>query len=315
MANQFSGGKGYLVQPPFGSYVDEWQRPVNSNFGLTNALVSGTTTIDLSTIPSSTPFVTLVFANFDTTATPWNVPLAGQNLRVALTGSISYNITVFIPANNPGMWLIDNQTTGVGTVTVKTNASGSVGITPPEGYISYIYCDGTNVKYADAGGVIANLPAAIPSGLITAFGGPTIPSGWLYCNGAAVSRVTYANLFAAIGTVWGSGDGSSTFNVPNLVGMFTRGAGGNGPALGAFQADEFGSHTHTATSTDAGHVHKIKNTGPNANGGGGGWLLNPDQITNVQTEVGYANITTTIAAAGGTETRPDNFGVNYMIKA
>ena len=59
---------------------------------------------------------------------------------------------------------------------------------------------------------------AVPTGCIAHF--HTVPDGWLLCNGAAVSRTTYANLFAVIGTKYGTGDGSATFNLPNLAGRF-----------------------------------------------------------------------------------------------
>jgi len=61
-----------------------------------------------------------------------------------------------------------------------------------------------------------------PAGMISLFGNSTAPTGWLQCNGAAVSRTTYSDLFAAIGTVYGVGDGSTTFNVPELRGEFVR---------------------------------------------------------------------------------------------
>ena len=57
-----------------------------------------------------------------------------------------------------------------------------------------------------------------PAGSITQFGGSSTPSGWLLCNGSAVSRSTYSNLFTVIGTTYGVGDGSTTFNLPNLKG-------------------------------------------------------------------------------------------------
>lgn len=67
----------------------------------------------------------------------------------------------------------------------------------------------TSLRSGGGGGII---------GEIKAYAGDTIPAGWLECNGQAVSRTTYSTLFTAIGTKWGSGDGSSTFNVPNLKG-------------------------------------------------------------------------------------------------
>lgn len=62
--------------------------------------------------------------------------------------------------------------------------------------------------------------ASVPPGTMIHFAGKTLPEGWLICNGAAVSRTTYAALFAAIGTTYGSGDGSTTFNLPNADGRF-----------------------------------------------------------------------------------------------
>lgn len=64
-------------------------------------------------------------------------------------------------------------------------------------------------------------PLSVPTGMISAF--HTVPEGWLQCNGAAVSRTTYAALFAVIGTKYGSGDGSTTFNLPNLHHKFIEG--------------------------------------------------------------------------------------------
>ncbi len=71
------------------------------------------------------------------------------------------------------------------------------------------------------------LYADAPVGSIQAYGGTTAPWGWLLCQGQAISRATYAELFNVIGTSFGSGDGSTTFNVPDLRGEFLRGAGTN----------------------------------------------------------------------------------------
>lgn len=72
-------------------------------------------------------------------------------------------------------------------------------------------------------GVVFSAGNEIPAGAISAFGMSSPPSGWIVCNGGAISRTTYSALFAAIGTTWGAGDGSSTFNVPDLRGQFLRG--------------------------------------------------------------------------------------------
>ena len=70
-------------------------------------------------------------------------------------------------------------------------------------------------------------------GSIAAFAGSSLPSGWLLCNGSAISRETYSALFSAVGTTYGSGDGSTTFNLPNLVDKFIEGATTSGTAKAA----------------------------------------------------------------------------------
>ena len=87
----------------------------------------------------------------------------------------------------------------------------------------------------------------VPSGTVVYFLGTTAPTGWLKANGAAVSRTTYARLFAVIGTTYGAGDGSTTFNLPDLRGEFIRGFddGRNidkGRAFGSHQDDAFQGH-------------------------------------------------------------------------
>lgn len=100
-------------------------------------------------------------------------------------------------------------------------------------------------------------------GVVVMYAGTTAPSGALMCNGAAVSRTAYARLFAAIGTAYGAGDGSTTFNVPNLNGRVVVGvgsAGGLGATGGAAEVTlteaQIPSHAHTGRTDDAGaHSH------------------------------------------------------------
>lgn len=73
-----------------------------------------------------------------------------------------------------------------------------------------------------------DLSALIPPGTIIHYAGRTVPSGWLICNGANVSRTDYAALFAAIGTIYGAGNGSTTFGLPNLNGRFLEGTTSTG---------------------------------------------------------------------------------------
>lgn len=117
-------------------------------------------------------------------------------------------------------------------------------------------------------------PAAIPSGAVMPYAGSSTPSGWLLCYGQAVSRATYAALFAALGTTYGAGDGSTTFNIPDLRGraafgldnmggtaanrITSAGSGISGTTLGAAGGDEhMPAHGHSASVSDPGHSHTI----------------------------------------------------------
>ena len=71
---------------------------------------------------------------------------------------------------------------------------------------------------------VKKIGSEVPAGTMQMFAGNTIPAGWLLCDGSAVSRTDYAKLFSAIGTIYGEGDGSTTFALPNLVGRFVEGA-------------------------------------------------------------------------------------------
>ena len=109
----------------------------------------------------------------------------------------------------------------------------------------------------------------MPVGAVFAFASGTTPPGYLLCNGQAVSRTTYATLFAAIGVVYGNGDGTTTFNVPDLRNEFVRGKTDTRP-LGNKQEASLASHihpvvdpTHTHAATQAAHSHSISTGGHN----------------------------------------------------
>ncbi|UXN74517.1 tail fiber protein [Devosia sp. A8/3-2] len=109
--------------------------------------------------------------------------------------------------------------------------------------------------------VDAAILSACPPGTRGGFAMSTPPDGWLKRNGAAISRTAYAALFAAIGTTYGAGNGTTTFNVPDDRGEFDRawddGRGVDaGRAFGSLRASELGSHTHTGSADSAGaHGH------------------------------------------------------------
>jgi microcystin-dependent protein len=187
----------------------------------------------------------------------------------------------------------------------------------------------------------------VPSGSVFTHASTTLPSGYLECNGAAVSRSTYAALFSAISTTWGSGDGSSTFNVPDLRGEFVRGFDNSrgvdsGRSFASSQGSQYQQHNHSASATssvsDPGHRHKgqsqtasgsvadglsvwvndraIGNYG-SGSGSGGGPLGTRDFLTSETTGVSVST-SVTVNNAGGTgnssETRPRNISMIYIIK-
>ena len=164
----------------------------------------------------------------------------------------------------------------------------------------------------------------VPTGAVFYFAANTAPTGFLKANGAAVSRTTYAALFAITGTTYGSGDGSTTFNVPDLRGEFIRGwddarAVDTGRAFGSAQGDltKLVSHTHNVPFvgfnnannpyTNAyGSLQPIEQTNTGGNTGGD----NPQDISYFNFNIATSGPST----AGGAETRPRNVALLACIK-
>lgn len=183
---------------------------------------------------------------------------------------------------------------------------------------------------------INHIPIASPIGSITAYTLAISPPGWLICDGSEISRVTYASLFAVIGTSFGTGNNSTTFNLPNYQGAFLRGTGTNGiysgPALNTSQSHATQTHTHTASSvvTDPGHSHNFTDNyfaeniggGPNNLFGTSAGTDNDNTLRSIANTTNSAStgisVSTTIAnsttSVNANETRPYNFGVYWIIK-
>jgi hypothetical protein len=161
-------------------------------------------------------------------------------------------------------------------------------------------------------GNAVNAGGGNPVGTIQIYPGASAPAGWLICDGSGISRSTYSDLFAAIGTTYGSGDGATTFNLPDLVGKFVRGLGGDSASLGAVQQDAIKEHRHGIhwwqfadrgnTNSSFGHVSAIKNTG--------GFGSPPNKFTGI-TE--YTGQDVNSEALISQETRPINMAMNYII--
>ena len=139
-----------------------------------------------------------------------------------------------------------------------------------------------------------------PTGSIIMYGATTAPTGWLLCDGSAVSRTTYADLFAIIGTTFGAGNGSTTFNLPDLRDRFVVGAGASynnndtgGEATHVLTIDEMPAHSHSVATTGA---------------GGSGWAYNAGSGT-----VKYVN-TTSVGGGQPHNNLPPYIGLTFIIK-
>lgn len=103
--------------------------------------------------------------------------------------------------------------------------------------------------------------ASMPAGVVMDFAGASVPTGWLDCDGSAVSRTTYADLFAAIGETWGVGDGSTTFNLPDFRGRATIGAGTGSGLTERTLGGTGGAETHQLTTAEIPSHNHPPNTG------------------------------------------------------
>ena len=123
----------------------------------------------------------------------------------------------------------------------------------------------TGITFPDA--TTQSTAASLPSGVIFYFANTTVPTGWLSCDGSAISRTTYATLFAAIGTLYGTGNGTTTFNLPDLRGQFIRGWSGS-TATAAVVTGSIASTTLTVSAWTSGTLRigqPITGTGVTAN--------------------------------------------------
>ena len=214
--------------------------------------------------------------------------------------------------------------------------SGNVALTLPSSITNggFLQTDGS-------GNLSFQIVAGVPSGSVFCMAVATVPSGYLECNGAAVSRTTYAALFAIIGTAYGTGNGSSTFNLPDLRGEFVRGFdnGRNadtGRSIASSQGASNASHNHsislsgtTSTKSLTGSVQKIsetfnnngvttgifsKQTGFNAGFTPGAPDNNDAGAFNIDASHNHTFSASGTSGSQGSEARPRNVAMMYIIK-
>jgi microcystin-dependent protein len=269
-----------------------------------------------------------------TNSTQYQPAGGGVNVSVFYSGSLTIgtgtdyiNITTSTGLSfTPNMWVlcayvsnptqymygyIDSYNSSTGALKITVPAAGSTGGSGT--YSNWVISISGPIGPTGSTG-----PAGGPTGSIIAFAGSSssLPSGYLLCDGTQYSCTTYAALCAVIGSTWG-GDGSTTFNVPNLRGRFPLGAGqgttayngatGTNRILGQYSngdpnsgATIAGAETHgqtqaempSHTHTDSGHTHLNSYQWGGVAGGNANAALNGNGITNTSyyTGIGYANI-------------------------
>ena len=286
---------------------------INSGFAtITSAIVGAGVTINNAGIVA----VGVITANTFVGNINGNV---SGNVNGAVVGNINSTgfstitnlITTSITSQNLKVTGITTlgSSNGIGTVTIGIGTtalfvSGNARVT---GYLaigtSSIIMDGIQNTISGVSTVTdaSGGYLSIPPGTVISVASSIAPAGYLKANGAAISRTAYASLFAGIGTVHGAGDGSTTFNVPDLRGQFIRGWADNGSTdsgrtFGSSQTDDFKSHKHS-TSIDAYSVH--------------GYGINAGRATASGTDgpIGFS-----MSNTGGTETRPVNIALLHCIK-
>ena len=182
-----------------------------------------------------------------------------QRSATPANGMLRYNtsLNVFERYEN-GAWVLSTHLTAL---TATGAARGDLVFIDSNGNLKLLAA-GTDGHHLRAKGANADPiweATVIPAGTIHDFAGTTTPAGFLTCDGSAVSRTTYASLFTAIGTTWGTGNGATTFNVPDLRRHTTIGSAGtqvSGP--GTSVGNTGGAETHTLTTSELpSHLHAL----------------------------------------------------------
>jgi microcystin-dependent protein len=242
----------------------------------------------------------------------------GGSLNVSGTGSVSGNLSTAGNLSSTSSRTSESTTTGALVLSGGAGIAGNLHVggtiitpTMPAGT--------SNTAVATTAFVQTN---SIPTGGLMMWPTASAPNGYLLCNGAAVSRTSYAALFAVIGTTFGVGDNSTTFNLPNYNNRTAVGAGGL-YAVGASGGSKDSivvSHTHTGNTASAGaHVHQIPNiSGPDARDGGPfNYTTNWNSGTRDTSSAGthsHSFATESTGSSGTDANMPPYLAIYYIIK-
>lgn len=258
-----------------------------------NLTVSGNTTLGDAGADTLTVAATGTFTGNQTFSGTVTVPDASfTNAKLAnmATATIKGRVTAGTGVSED--LTATQATTILNAVVGDSGSGGTKGLVPAPAA-----GDTAAAKFLSAAGVWAS---AVPVGSVIMYADDVAPTGWLECNAAAVSRTTYADLFAVIGTTFGVGDGSTTFNLPESRAEFMRGWDNGrgvdtGRVFGSAQADELEAHVHSVTPPAAADD---TSSGLTTTGTGGAETITPYNT----------------ASTGGSETRPRNIALMFIIK-
>ena len=181
-----------LPEPTVGDDTNAWGGLLNAATTLTDTALGGTASINMA-------------GNANVTATSTQA----QNLILALTGTLTGNVSLFLP-NAGRFFIIYNGTSGPYTVTVATTAMSSTGTSVQQGQSQLVYASGGNVA--------AGSSSSVPVGAGMEFWGTTPPNGWILAYGQSLGQATCSPLYGAIGQTYGTGTGGSAFNAPDMRG-------------------------------------------------------------------------------------------------
>ncbi len=332
-----------LYDAPTGGNAKNWAGEVHKlsvNGGLVNTMLGSKASLGSVDFSTPTYLQITVDANADNQITAADPPLLPRqsvigSVFASVAGGMQYRTGTgtFATANWDAIFNNGRPDTGrVPTTKLAADNGITAAQLAPLAVVTAALAVGavTTEKIADGAILPQDLSLGLqnsmtPTGGVIAYAATTAPSGWELCDGREVSRTDpkYAALFAVIGVTHGTGNGTTTFNLPDYRGRFLRGAddadgpgglaaagrdpgdgrepmqaGGDGAGIGSVQEDAFKQHTHRINSDEQGnaglfsngftHYGNIADTGPNSN--------------------------LTTGPMGGSETRPKNAYVNYLIK-
>jgi microcystin-dependent protein len=209
------------------------------------------------------------------------------------------------------------EVTGLTADAMQAIVDGTIvsGAVNGSGHLILTKHDTTTIDAGDvvgpAGPTGATGPTApAPTGSVMMFGSNSAPSGWQLCNGTALSRTTFAALFAVIGTTYGAGDGSTTFNVPNMTSRVARHDTANMGQTG-------GAATHPHTHTVSSHAHTLSGGSPEGiaritmssgklymvkDDGADSWSADTDTSISGPTSEGHSGLTSGARLVGNSKT-------------